>query len=219
METGSQAWFYGGLLNTTIVDGQLIYYPIADYEIDGSPGEPRSLRALLINALTWFRITVDFQRPSVDSGRVLYFETPSMAEGTHKINIVVASANATVQYIIDYVATIPILDGSNSSTTVITLSSSVTHTSLAAPPSTATLSSAPSATVTRYITRPTPVGGIVGGVVGGVAGIVILVTALWYFLNRRSRGGQAYYFKKSIPDDILAGEGLSTFHRLRRRQC
>ena len=54
------------------------------------------------------------------------------------------------------------------------------------------------------------VGAIVGGVVGGTAAIAILAIAAWYFLHRRSRGGQAYYFDKPSPEDMLAAEGLYT---------
>lgn len=36
METGSQAWLYGGLATA---DGQIFNYPTADYEIDGVSGE------------------------------------------------------------------------------------------------------------------------------------------------------------------------------------
>ena len=58
-------------------------------------------------------------------------------------------------------------------------------------------------------TQSSPVGAIVGGVVGGIAGIVILALAmLWYLLKKRSHGGQAYYFEKFTPADVLAGEGL-----------
>ena len=40
METGSYAWVYGALLDTTLVNGQLVHYSTANYKIDGSPGEP-----------------------------------------------------------------------------------------------------------------------------------------------------------------------------------
>jgi hypothetical protein len=38
-ETGSQAWLYGGLVNSTDADGQIVSYPTADYKVDGVSGE------------------------------------------------------------------------------------------------------------------------------------------------------------------------------------
>ena len=39
VEIGSQAWLYGGLMNGTDANGQILLYPIADYKVDGVPGE------------------------------------------------------------------------------------------------------------------------------------------------------------------------------------
>ena len=38
-ETGSQVWLYGGLLNITSANGQILSYPTANYLIDDFPGE------------------------------------------------------------------------------------------------------------------------------------------------------------------------------------
>jgi hypothetical protein len=56
-----------------------------------------------------------------------------------------------------------------------------------------------------------PASAIVGDVVGGIASISILVIALWYSLERRTGGGQAHYFKRPSPADILPSEGLYTW--------
>ena len=39
VEIGSQAWLYGGLVNGANASGPILYYPTADYKIDGVPGE------------------------------------------------------------------------------------------------------------------------------------------------------------------------------------
>jgi len=39
VETGSQAWLYGGLLNITSSNGEIVSYPTADYRIDGASGK------------------------------------------------------------------------------------------------------------------------------------------------------------------------------------
>jgi hypothetical protein len=37
--TGTQAWLYGGLFNTSTNGQQILTYPTADYQIDGVSGE------------------------------------------------------------------------------------------------------------------------------------------------------------------------------------
>lgn len=123
-----------------------------------------------------------------DNTSVIYFATPTLANGSHQIDVTVTAANDTSLYIIDYFLIIP-SGGDNSGVT----------TTRAAPSST---SSIPIVT-----TQATPVGAIVGGVVGGIAGIAILVIAVYYFLIRKSRGGRAYYFDRSGTADVLSGEG------------
>ena len=108
-------------------------------------------------------------------------------------------ANWTDQFIVDYFLISPI-EGSPGSGV---------GTSRSAPSPTPTSSTS---TLPTTAANPTPIGPIVGGVVGGIVAIAILVVALWYFLRRRSRGGQAYYFERPAPADILASEGLCTFH-------
>ena len=39
VEIGSQAWLFGGLVNGSDANGQIITYPIADYKVDGVSGE------------------------------------------------------------------------------------------------------------------------------------------------------------------------------------
>jgi hypothetical protein len=170
--SGSQAFLYGGLLNGSSVNGQIITYPVADYKIDG--------------------VSAGSQKPWFDtSGSVVYFETPKLADGPHVINVTVTTANLTNQFIIDYFLILPSTGGSTSGV----------PTSRDAPSPTSSSSSLPIVTTTTA-----PVGAIVGGVVGGIAGITILVIAVWYFLRKRTGGGQAYYFEKPNPADILASE-------------
>lgn len=112
-----------------------------------------------------------------------------LADGTHKIDINVTVANNTNPYIIDFFLISPTAGGSNSGVQ--------------------TSRSTPTPTVPIHVTQgsTTPVGAIVGGVVGGIAGIALLLLAAWYFLFRKKRGGQAYYFDKPRPEDMLAAEG------------
>ena len=77
--------------------------------------------------------------------------------------------------------------------------------------------SATSSSLPIVTSNATPVGPIVGGVVGGIAGIAILAFLLWYFLRKRTSGGQAYYFDKPSPADMLASEGLCTSQAISRR--
>lgn len=154
----------------------------------------------LSQILTQFRITAGSQKPWLDTdGSVVYFETPVLADGSHRIDIAVATANWTNQFILDCFLVTPSAGGSISGV----------ETSRSAPSSTSSSSGLPIVT-----TQAAPVGAIVGGVVGGIAGIAILVFAVWYFMRKKSRGGQAYYFDRPSPADILAGEGLHTFNRL-----
>jgi len=123
----------------------------------------------------------------------IYFQTPRLADGKHKVDIVVTAANKINQFALDYILITPNTGWCHSEV----------GTSGSAPSSTPTSPGLPIVT-----TQSTPVGAIVGCVVGGIAGIVVLVLALlWYFLRKRPRGGQAYYFEKPTPADILAGEG------------
>ena len=124
----------------------------------------------------------------------IYFETPRLAGGFHEIDIVVTVANETNQFVLDYFLITPSTGGYHSEV----------ETSPSAPSSTPMPSGLQIVAI-----QSTPVRTIVGGVVGGIAGILITVFALlWYFLRKRPRGGQAYYFEKPTPADILASEGL-----------
>jgi len=118
--------------------------------------------------------------------------------GIHKIDIKVTTANLTNQFIIDYFLVAPVAGGATSGV----------QTSRDMPSPTSTASNLPIVT-----SQAAPVGAIVGGVVGGIAGIAALCLAIWYFMKRRSRGGQAYYFDKPTPGDMLAGEDhVEPFH-------
>ena len=112
------------------------------------------------------------------------------------------TANETNPYVIDFFLVTPNANGGSPSGIV---------TSRDAPTPTF-----PPSTVPAVTSQATPVGPIVGGVVGGIAGIALLIFGLWYFMRRRS-GGQAYYFEKPTPGDILAGEGLLPFRSLSRK--
>lgn len=167
----------------------------------------------------------------------LYFQTGLLEDGTHMIEIVVTVANETNTFALDYLLItghltpntgwVPSSVGTShtvpsSTSSVGTSGSAPSSTSSfdipgGIPPPTSSIvasSSAPSSTSTSSgipiaTTKSTPIGAIVGGAVGGIIGITTLALALlWYFLRRRSRGGQAYYFEKPTPADILAGEGL-----------
>ena len=144
------------------------------------------------------------------TGRVLFFETELLTYGTHKINIIVVSANETNTFCLDLI-TVYTTSGVETSS-VVTSSSPPTVTSSSSP-------TASSSGLPTVATHSTPVAAIAGGVVGGVAGIAILVTALWYFLRRTHRGPRANVdFQKSGPDDIFDDECLYTFHRLLQRK-
>lgn len=152
-----------------------------------------SIETPLSQALIYLRTTAGSQKPWVDdvTGAVVYFQTPKLADATHKIDLTVTTANLTNQFIIDFFLITPTA-GSDSGIA----------TSRSAPAPSSTQSLLPIVT-----SQAAPVGAIVGGVVGGIAGIAILCLALWYFLRKRTSGGRAYYFEKPTPADMLAGEG------------
>jgi hypothetical protein len=149
-------------------------------------------------SLTRQHITAGSQVPYYVGDDLVYFATQVLADTEHTINITVTAANETNVYIFDYFSFTP-TPGAYSSGT-----SSMQPTSTSSQP---------------IVTSSTPVGAIVGGVVGGIAGIAILVIAVYYFITRRSRGGQAYYFEKPNAADMLSGEGLSGFYWLSHRKC
>ena len=158
--------------------------------VSRAPGTP------LIKSLTWLRIIATSQQPWLDSatGRIVYFQTPSMADGAHKIGITVTSANATNQFFLDYITVTP---------------SSGVKNSESVPSSTATSSGFPTVTssgLPAVSTHSTPVSTIVGCVVGGVTGIAILVIVLWWCLWRRGSRAQPR------PGGTLVDEGSYTFH-------
>lgn len=129
------------------------------------------------------------QKPrfDTDNSSIIYFETPPLNNGTHTINVTVTVANDVNPYIIDCFLVVPTPGGDSGGI----------ETTRAAPSSTSSVSTN---------TQSTPIGAIVGGVVGGIAGIVLLAIASFYFLHRRSRGGQAYYFEKPGAAEMLEGE-------------
>lgn len=129
------------------------------------------------------------QKPhfDTDNSSIIYFETPPLNNGTHTINVTVTVTNDTNPYAIDCFLVVPTPGGDSGGIETIR----------AAPSSTSSVATA---------TQSTPIGAIVGGVVGGIAVIVVLAIAAFYFLNRRSRGGQAYYFEKPGAADMLEGE-------------
>jgi hypothetical protein len=181
-------WLYGSMMNFTVVDGPALYIPTADYKVDDAPGESSSV-ALFDKTLTWPHIIAISQIPSYDTmGPAIYFQTPKLVDGAHRIDITVTNAGNSNLFILDYFLISSAAGGSTSGV----------ETSRSIPSSTSTSSSLPIAT-----TRATPVGAIAGGVVGGISGIAILVITLWYFLKKRPG-------RRGIPTD----EGLYTFHQL-----
>ena len=138
------------------------------------------------------------------TGRVIYFQTPLMADGTHEINFMVTSANATNHFVLDYI-TIGLSSrvGFSQSAPSSTVTSSGLPTVASSSPPTVSSSSLPTAAVA---TRSTPVGAIAGGVVGGVVGIAILVIVLWYFWKRSSR-----VHNTPRPGGTIEDEGSYTF--------
>jgi len=172
--SGSQAWLYGAIAKSNVVNGQIVSYPAAEYLIDDGKA--------------------DSQAPYIDNtGAVVYFQTPKLADGTHEIDITVKTANATNPFIFDYFLVTPVAGTTGSGVE--------TSRSMPSSTSTSTTSSLPIVT-----SNSVNVGAIVGGVVGGIAAIVLLAAAAWYFLRKRTSGGQAYYFDKPNPGDILAAE-------------
>jgi len=156
---------------------------------------------LLRQALTQSCIIAGSQQPVPDhtQNKIIYFQSTRLADGEHKVDIKVTTANETNPFILDYFRIVPSIENSSS----MPSSTSSLETSHSTPSPTSTSSALPDVSL-----RSIPVGAMVGGVVGGIAGIVILVLALlWCFLRKRPRGGQAYYFEKPSPADILAGEG------------
>jgi len=193
-ETGTQVWLYGGPLDAINAHGGCASFPTADYKIDGYSGESLDRNAALPRA---YLITAGSQQPVIDhvQRKFIYFQTTRLADDRHTVNIVVTKANEANPFILDYFRIIP-STGDHSSV----------GTSPSVPSSTTTPSGLPTAAP-----RSAPVGAIVGGAVGGIAAIVTLALALlWFFLTKRARGGQVYYFEKSSTADILAGEGPLT---------
>ena len=153
-------------------------------------------------ALTRFRVAAGFLEPRAaditgTDTVLLYFQTQKLPDAIHRIDITVTAANWATQFVVDFFLITPSVGGSNSRVDAGAPSSTPTH-----------------STLPIVITRAAPVGAIVGGVIGGIAGAAILVAALWYILRRkRRRYRSASYFEKATPADILAGEGLQTYHR------
>ena len=235
-ETGSQAWLYGGL-NSDDTNGvfasqltpgsQIVTYPTANYQIDGSPGEPLAKNAVYRGPCLFSRCIAYSQEPFVDStGRITYFQTPTLAAGTHKIDVVVTSANADNQFIFDYFAIFQ--GGSISAPTPIATLSGPPAITLSSRLPTVTSSSHPTATSSGFfnVTSTGPpagtstfpvaarlssnsVGTIVGGVVGGVAGVIVLAVALWSFLMGRCSG------RRDLEDSLRDEDSLSDEGSLR----
>lgn len=170
--SGSQAWLFGAIKGNPDAEGDDITfgYPTANYLVDG--------------------VSAGSQTPFADNttGKVIYFQTPKLADANHTIEITVTTANDTNLFIIDYFLITPSANGGDSGV--------------------ATTRPAPgaSSSVPITTTQATPVGPIVGGVVGGIAGIAILCIVAFYFLRRRNGGGRAYYFEKPGAADVLAAE-------------
>ena len=118
----------------------------------------------------------------MDGVHLLYFQTPTLPDGTHTIKIMVTAANSTNPFTLDYITIVPILGTYSYNPSATPSSASITPTAI------------------------TPVGAIVGGVVGGIAGIAILAIAVYYFLRGRIRGRQDDYLEKPDVDGAFPGE-------------
>ncbi|OCH93938.1 hypothetical protein OBBRIDRAFT_239652 [Obba rivulosa] len=111
---------------------------------------------------------------------LLFFNSPTLAPGTHILNITVETAQASAgPFLLDYIVYTPGTSQQSSSPVSSpsqTLSSQSSPISVTAPtPSSAVISASSKA----------PVGAIVGGVVGGVAALLLVAGLLWYYLRRR----------------------------------
>lgn len=93
-----------------------------------------------------------------DNTSVIYFVTPTLANGSHTIDVTVTAANDSSPYIIDYFLIVP-SGGENSGI----------DTTRAVPPATA---SVPIITTHKH---SVPVGAIVGGVVGGIIFVIVIL--------------------------------------------
>lgn len=175
--SGSQAYLYGIVKNNSDISGNsTIGLPTAEYTIDGASS--------------------GHQMPRRDSATnsTVYFWTPPLADGTHTIDVNVTVANSTNPYIIDYFLVLPPSGDASGDETTRT-----------APSVTSVIVTTTSSTESNGA-HHIPIGPVVGGIVGGVAVIAILSILAFYFLSRRSRGRQAYYFEKPSSADPLAVE-------------
>ena len=137
----------------------------------------------------------------------MYFQTPQLEDGIHKIYIVVTAATEANQFAIDYSFITPSPDNhpvSETPSSAPPSSSSSVESSRSISSSTSTPSGSPTICMTA---RSTNAEVIIDGVVSAIFCAVILVLALWCFLMKRYRSGRPYYFEKSTPTDILASEG------------
>jgi hypothetical protein len=149
VEIGSQAWPKFHRFSFT-----KLHFPTVDYKVDGASGESPQV-APLDKALTQPRAIVISQPPWLDPNEsVVYFRTPKLADGTHRIDIAVATANESVALFLDYFLISPPASGS----------SSRVETSPNIPPSTSTSPIPPTTTT------PSPPTATTGATLAGAIG-------------------------------------------------
>lgn len=143
------------------------------------------------------KFILDNSTPSVwqpepsDNGTVVAaFQSTTLSNDPHSLQIIVASSNAPLLLDAIGVASQNSVNGQGAA--------GVSQTSI--PVST----SSPSATSAASSGSKVPVGAIVGGVIGGLALLLLALVAAYFFCWRR-RNQKPYFYSNASPEELLAG--------------